>query len=44
MNKISEANKEVHEGISNFEQTLKKVGIETKVNRDDADRAISEHF
>jgi hypothetical protein len=34
MNKISEANKEVHDGIANFEETLRKNGIEPKVNKD----------
>lgn len=40
--KIDEAGKEVADGISAFENTLKKAGIEPKVRKDDADRAVSE--
>lgn len=42
MAKISDATKEVHEGISMFEQTLKTIGINPKVRREEADRAVSE--
>lgn len=42
--KIEEAGKEVHEGISKFETTLQRIGIKTIVKREDADRALSEHF
>ena len=45
MTKINDATKEVLDGISNFENTLKsKYGIETKVNKEEADRAVSEHL
>jgi hypothetical protein len=44
MRKVDEANKEVHEGISNFESTLKRKGINPHVNKDDAERAVSESF
>lgn len=41
--KVDEANREVNEGINQFEQTLRATyGIETRVRQDDADRAVSE--
>ena len=43
MRKVDDANKEVHEGIHQFERTLKDTyGISTKVHKDDAERAVSE--
>ncbi|CDW76374.1 sperm flagellar protein 2 [Stylonychia lemnae] len=42
--KIDEANKEVNDGIGQFEQTLKNIGINPKVRKDDADRAVHEHL
>jgi hypothetical protein len=42
MRKISEANREVLDGIGQFENTLKNLGINPKVRREDADRAVSE--
>ena len=43
MKKVDEANKEVNDGIDKFEQTLRNTyGIETKVRKDDAERAVSE--
>jgi hypothetical protein len=42
MTKINEANKEVVHGIDQFEQTLRKIGIDPKVRKDEADRAVSE--
>lgn len=42
MRKISEANREVSDGIGQFEQTLKKIGINPKVRKDEAERAVSE--
>ena len=42
MRKIGDANREVADGIGQFEQTLKNIGINPKVRRDDADRAVSE--
>jgi hypothetical protein len=44
MTKIGEAGKEVHDGISQFEQTLTKHGIKPVVKREDAERAVSEHL
>jgi hypothetical protein len=40
MGKIDDANKEVNDGINQFEQTLKQIGINPKVRREDADRAV----
>lgn len=40
MGKIEEANKEVNNGIADFEQTLKSKGINTRVNKDEAAQAI----
>ena len=41
--KIEDATKEVMDGIDNFEKTLRNTyGIETKVKKDDAARAVSE--
>ena len=42
MRKIDEASKEVNEGIDQFEKTLKNLGINPKVRKDDAERAVSE--
>ena len=42
MRKISEANREVLDGINHFEQTLKQIGINPKVRKEDAERAVSE--
>lgn len=36
MNKIGDANREVNEGIANFEETLHNLGINTKVKKEDA--------
>lgn len=44
MRKVDEANKEVHEGISNFEQTLKRKGINPHVNKEDAEKAVADSF
>ena len=39
--KINDATKEVSEGIDNFEKTLRNTyGIETRVRKDDAERAV----
>lgn len=40
MRKIDDANKEVHDGITNFEQTLRNKGISVKVSKEEADRAV----
>lgn len=40
--KIDEANKEVVDGINQFEKTLKAIGIDPKVRKEDAERAVSE--
>ena len=43
--KIDDATKEVHDGIKDFEKNLKNTyGIKTKVNKDDADRAVQENL
>ena len=42
MRKIDFAGKEVNDGIAQFEQTLKNIGINPKVRKDDAERAVSE--
>ena len=43
LTKIEEASKEVNDGIALFERNLKNnYGIETKVKKQDAERAISE--
>lgn len=43
LKKIEEASKEVTDGISQFEKSLKSnYGISTKVKREDAERAVSE--
>ena len=43
--KIDEATKEVHEGIDNFERTLRNTyGIETKVKKEEADKAVQENL
>lgn len=42
LNKIDEANYEVNDGIAQFEQTLRNIGINPKVRRDEAERAVSE--
>ena len=43
--KIDDATKEVHEGIDNFEKNLKNTyGIETKVKKDEADRAVRDNL
>ena len=42
LTKISEAGREVTEGIASFEKSLKNTyGIDTKVSKQDADRAVS---
>ena len=40
--KIDESSKEVVDGISQFEKTLKSIGIEPKVKKEEAERAVSE--
>jgi len=43
LRKIDEASKEVNDGIEQFEKTLKKTyGISTKVDKGEAERAVSE--
>lgn len=42
MTKINEANHEVNIGIDQFEHTLRKLGINPKVRKDEAERAVSE--
>ncbi len=42
MRKINDSNKEVHDGISQFEKSLKKSGINPKISKHDAERAVSE--
>ena len=43
MRKIDHATKEVQDGITNFENTLRTTyGIEPKVRKEDAERAVSE--
>jgi hypothetical protein len=43
MRKVDDANKEVIEGINQFENTLRTTyGIDTKVRKEEADRAVSE--
>ena len=42
MRKIDFAGKEVNDGIAQFEQTLRNIGINPKVRKDDAERAVSE--
>ena len=37
MNKIDDANKEVNDGIASFELILKSKGINTRVNREEAE-------
>jgi hypothetical protein len=45
LTKISEANKEVNDGIAQFEKTLKtQYGISTKVKKEDAERAVSQNI
>lgn len=44
MKKVDEANKEVHEGIDKFERGLMNQGINPKVKKDEAERAVSEHL
>ncbi len=42
LTKIDEASKEVQDGISQFEKSIKsKYGISTKVKKDEAERAVS---
>lgn len=40
--KIDDSSKEVVDGITQFEKTLRNVGIEPKVKKEDAERAVSE--
>ena len=40
--KIDDSTKEVMDGINQFEKTLKGLGIEPKVKKDEAERAVSE--
>jgi len=42
MKKVDESNKEVHEGIENFERTLKNKGINPQLKREEADRLLTE--
>lgn len=43
MTKIDDATKEVNDGIAQFERTLQKnYGISTKVNKQEAERAVSQ--
>jgi len=42
--KIDEANKEVNDGINQFERTLKSMGINPKVRKEDAERAVVENL
>jgi len=42
MTKINEATTEVNQGINQFEQTLRNMGINPKVRKDEAERAVSE--
>lgn len=42
MTKINEATTEVNQGINQFEQTLRNMGINHKVRKDEAERAVSE--
>jgi len=42
MRKVDESNKEVHEGIANFEQTLKNKGISPHLKKDEADKIVAE--
>lgn len=45
LTKIDEASKEVNDGISQFEKTLKNnFGIDTKVKKQDAERAVSQNI
>jgi len=42
MRKIDDASKEVNDGINQFESTLRNIGINPKVRKEDAERAVSE--
>jgi len=42
MRKIDDSSKEVNDGIAEFERTLRAKGLDTKVKREEADRAVSE--
>jgi hypothetical protein len=42
LDKLDAANREVNDGIEQFESTLRSQGIQTKVHKDDATRAVSE--
>lgn len=42
LDKLDSANREVNDGIEQFEQTLRSKGIHTKVDNDTATMAISE--
>lgn len=42
MKKIDEASREVNDGIIQFEQTLRSNGINPKVQKEEAERAVSQ--
>lgn len=44
MRKVNGANQEVNDGIENFEKTLKSIGINPHVKKNEAERAVSESF
>jgi hypothetical protein len=44
MKKINDANTEVNEGIAKFEETLRSRGIQPKVSKEEADKAVNEYL
>ena len=42
MRKVDNANTEVNDGINNFEKTLKSIGINPHLKKQEAERAVSE--
>ena len=44
LQKLDDANNEVQDGIANFEETLKSQGINPRVQKDIADKAVTDSF
>lgn len=44
LKKVEDANKEVHEGIAAFENTLRQNGIDPNLKKDVAERVVKESF